>query len=77
LEQQQLLKATIKNRFQGQLNKEHLSVTELLEANKKQFCDRKEAVKMLASFHCLQKTEFEPSEQDHKKCTNFRRIFIK
>ncbi len=68
LEQQQLLRATIRSRFQGQLNREHSAVTELFEANKRPFSDRKEAIKLLAPFHCLQRTEFEPSEQDHKKC---------
>jgi hypothetical protein len=73
LEQQQLLKATIKSRVQNQLFREHTAITELVESNKRQFCDRTEAVKRLASFHCFQVSdEVEPSKDE---CEKFEECF--
>ena len=35
-----------------------------------EFTDRMDVIKRLAPFHLLQKTEFEPSSEEHKKCNN-------
>lgn len=75
LEQQQLLKNTIRNRFQTQLLKEQKMVTELSDTNRTAFNDRTDFLKRLAPYHILQKTEFEPSEDDHEKFDeNFEKV---
>lgn len=67
LEQQQLLKSTIRNRFQLQILKDQKAVTEPSDLNKNEFSDRSDFLKRLMPYHILQKTEFEPSKEDHQK----------
>jgi len=82
LEQQQTLKTTVRNRIHEQLNKEQKTIVET--DCKQPFADRTDAIKRLSSYHLLQKTMFEPSEEDSAKCktilflslTNFQLIII-
>lgn len=67
LEQQQLLKSTIRSRFQNQLLKEQNLITEPSQFITTPFTDQTDILKRLAPFHMFQRTEFEPSEEDHRK----------
>lgn len=66
LEQQHFAKEKITNCIREQLNKDQKLATE--PDFKTPFTDRTDAIKRLSRYHVFQKTYFEPSEQDSKKC---------
>jgi hypothetical protein len=70
LDQQQTFKLAIKNRIQDQLSKDQRLVIE--SDYKTPFVDKTDAIKRLSRYHVLQKTFFEPNEED---CLKFDESF--
>lgn len=66
LEQQIMAKTTIRNRISEQLAKDQKLASE--PDYKTPFTDKTDAIKRLSRYHVFQKTYFEPSEQESKKC---------
>jgi hypothetical protein len=77
LEQQLLLKNTIKTRISEQLSKDQKLVLE--PDFKTPFADKTEAIKRLSRYHVLQKTYHEPTEEESQKCNkiNFNCSFFR
>ena len=66
LEQQQIAKGAIKARMNEQLSKDQRMVQE--PEYRQPFLDKTEAIKRLSRYHVLQKTFYEPKEEEAKKC---------
>ena len=67
LEQQLALKVNIRNKFHEQLGRDHKAVLDSVNYQAP-FADRNDFLKRLAPYHIIQKTMFEPSEEEHTKC---------
>lgn len=66
LEQQQLAKMTVRTRINEQLLKDQKLALE--PDYKTPFADKTDAIKRLSRYHVFQKTLFEPTEEDTRKC---------